>query len=318
MKNKIITIIGGTGFVGRYLVELLAAKGYQVRVIARDVDSALHLKTFGDVGQIALVSGDITIPTSLFGKLDNSFAVVNLAGILFESGISSVILGNKNQKFDTVHGKGAAKVAELAKLAGAERFVQVSAIGADSASHSKYARSKAAGEQAVKTAFPEATILRPSIIFGGEDNFFNKFAQMASISPFLPLIGGGKTKFQPVYVTDVALAIIAAIEKEGAAGQIYELGGPAVMSFREVLEFIKRTIHRKPFLVPIPFAIASIIGSVAGLLPRPPLTADQVVSLKQDNIVTPGAKTIESLGVSIQSVASIMPFYLARFARKLA
>lgn len=305
MKNKIITIIGGTGFLGRHVVELLAGQGYQIRVVARDIDSAAHLKTSGDVGQIALVSGDITVPSSLYGKLANSFAVVNLAGILYESG---------KQKFDSVHAKGAEKLAELAKSAGVKRLIQVSAIGADNASRSEYARSKAAGEQAVKVVFPGATILRPSIIFGSEDKFFNKFAGLAAVSPFLPLIGGGKTKFQPVYVADVAHAIMAAIEKDEAVGQTFEIGGPDIYSFREILEFICKVINRRPLLLNIPFPVASVIGAVAKFLPCPPLTADQVTLLKNDNIVGTNVKTLSNLGISAGSVPAIVPLYLARLA----
>lgn len=306
--DKIITVVGGTGFVGRYVVELLAARGYQVRVIARDVTSDARVKTAGNVGQIKLVSGDITKPESLKDKLKGSYAVVNLVGILFQKG---------RETFDAVQAKGAGELAMLAKASGAKRFVHVSAIGADANSSSGYAKTKAAGEQAVKAAFPASVILRPSIIFGAEDNFFNKFATMLSFTPFLPLIGGGATKFQPVYVGDVAEAVCVAIENESACGKTYELGGPNVMRFCEVLEFIGNTTRRNPVFFTLPYGIAGIMGCFAGLLPNPPLTADQVKLLKSDNVVT-SANTLASLGITAQSPRNIVPSYLARYARKVA
>ncbi len=309
MQNKIITVVGGSGFLGRYVVKLLAAHGYLVRVISRNPEAALSLKTAGEVGQVTLVSGDITRPETLKGKLDNSYAVVNLVGILFESG---------NQKFDAVQAKGAGKLAELAKLAGAERFVQISAIGADGVSRSRYARTKAAGEIAVKTSFSQSVILRPSVIFGTEDNFFNKFAFMASISPIIPLIGGGKTKFQPVYAMDVAQAVLKVLELDTAKGRVFELGGAGIYSFRELIEFICRTINRKPLLLNLPFGVAGFIGMIGRLLPAPPLTRDQVILLKSDNVVSAGAKTLADLGIKAQSVENIVPLYLARYARRLA
>ncbi len=309
MQNKTVTVVGGTGFVGRYVVELLAKKGYLVRVIARDAESGQHIKTGGDVGQITLVSGDIAKPESLKGRLDHSFAVVNLAGILFETG---------RQKFEGVQARGAARLAELAHEAGAERFVHVSAIGADSASKSKYAKTKAAGENAVKGAFPQATILRPSVIFGAEDMFFNKFAAMARVLPFLPLIGGGKTKFRPVYVLDVAQAVLAVLERNGVQGRTFELGGPKVYSFRELLEFIGKTTGRRRALLGVPFGVASLLAAFTGRLPDPPLTRDQVTLLKSDNVVSGTAKKLADLGIIPQPLENIVPIYLARFARKLA
>lgn len=305
--DKRITIIGGTGFVGSYVVKLLAERGYQISIIARDAETNFHIKTAGDVGQIKLISGDITRPESLQGKLNGSHAVINLAGILFQRG---------RQKFDSVQAQGAGHLATLAKQAGAGRFVHVSAIGADSASPSHYARSKAAGEQAVRAAFPGSTILRPSIIFGIEDNFFNKFAQLASLTPFLPLIGGGKNKFQPVYVMDVAHAALAAVEQDSLPGKTFELGGPSVYTFREILEFIFRTIGRKPAFLPLPYALASLMGTFANLLPTPPLTADQVALLKSDNIVNTRSNTLKDIGIIPQSVENIVPLYLARYKNR--
>ncbi len=306
MKNKIITIVGGTGFVGRYVIKLLARDpNCQIRIIARDVDAALHLKTTGNVGQIALVSGDITKPESLAGKLDNSFAVINLAGILYESG---------RQKFTAVHEKGAGHLATLAKQVGVERFVQLSALGVEQAKESRYASSKLNGEKAVKSAFPEATIFRPSIIFGAEDQFFNKFATLAALSPVMPVIGG-KTRFQPAYVADVAQAIVTALQREGTQGKTFELGGPGVYSFRELLEFTCRAIGRDPVFITIPFGMAQIKGSVMQLLPRPPLTRDQVLLLKYNNVVSAGAHIFRDLGIFPQSLENIVPLYLARFVQ---
>jgi len=281
MQTKTVTVIGGTGFLGRYVVKLLAERGYQIRVIARDAESDHRIKTAGDVGQITLVSGDITRPESLKGKLNNSFAVINLAGILFERG---------SQTFNAVHAEGPAKLAELARQVDAERFIHVSAIGADSAGRSKYARSKAVGENAVKAAFLQATILRPSIIFGTEDMFFNKFAALACLMPFLPLIGGGLTRFQPIYVLDVAQAVMAVLERDNVQGKTFELGGPKIYSFREILEFIGKTTGRGRPLVSIPFAVAGAAATFTGLLPDPPLTRDQVKLLRNDNVTGGTAK----------------------------
>jgi uncharacterized protein YbjT (DUF2867 family) len=309
MDNKIITIIGGTGFVGRYVVRLLARSGYTLRIIARNPDAALHLKTAGDVGQIVLVSGNLAHPDSLNGKLDKSYAVINLAGILFEHG---------RQSFSHLHAQGAEKLAQMAKAAGVTRFIHMSALGVDKATGSQYARSKMIGEKAVAAAFPDATILRPSVIFGPEDNFFNQFAHLATIAPALPLIGGGKTRFQPVYVGDVAQAVEACLTHAEAPGQMYELGGPQVYTFKEILEFILRTIGRRRALMPLPFPLAATMGAFGELLPRPPLTRDQIKLLKSDNVVSPSAKTFANLGIHPTTIDIIVPEYLARFNRKAA
>lgn len=303
MERKIITVIGGTGFLGRYVVELLASQGWQVRVIARDVDSALHLKTYGDVGQVVLMSGDITRPASLQGKLDHSFAVVNLTGILYERG---------RQRFAAVHVEGVEKLAAMAAQAGVQHFVQVSSLSADGAGQSQYARTKAAGERAVRAVFPGASILRPSAIFGTEDNFFNRFATAAKFSPFLPLIGGGKTHFQPVYVRDVAQAV--AVCMAGIPGT-FELGGPDIYTLRGIMEFACNTIGRKPCFINLPFSLAGLLGCFAQFLPNPPLTRDQVTLLQHDSIVTQGSKTFADLGIAPQSVSNIVPSYLARLTR---
>jgi uncharacterized protein YbjT (DUF2867 family) len=309
MSQRIVTVIGGTGFVGRYVVRLLARSGYTIRVIARNPDSAMHLKTAGDVGQIVLMSGNLAKPETLAGKLDQSFALINLVGILFESG---------RQSFTHLHAQGAEKLAQMARAAGVARFVHMSSLGVDKATGSQYARSKMLGEKAVAAAFPEATILRPSVIFGPEDNFFNQFAHMASIAPVLPLIGGGKTRFQPVYVGDVAAAVEACLVRDDVQSQVFELGGPQVYTLREILEYTLRVTRKKRALMPLPFGIASGVGALGELLPRPPLTRDQIKLLKHDNVVSPNAKNFASLGITPTPVDVIVPEYLARFCRKAA
>lgn len=305
MRSKIVTIVGGTGFVGRYVVKLLANRGYIIRVIARNPALAVHLKTAGDVGQIVLVPGNLAKPDSLAGKLDNSWAIVNLVGILFET---------TRQDFAAVHAKGAEKLAQLARPVGTERFVHMSSLGIDKMVKSKYARTKAMGEKAVRAAFPEATILRPSIIFGPEDQFFNAFAAMAQVYRVLPLIGGGHTKFQPVYAIDVAHAVLAALEQNSAEGGTFELGGPQTYSIRQLLEYICKVTGRDPLMLDIPFGLASFIGYFTQLLPRPPITHDQVGMLEHDSVVSAGAKTFADLGITPVALETIVPEYLARFA----
>ena len=316
MAQQIITIVGGTGFVGRYVVRRLAAAGYTLRVISRHPDAALRLKTSGHVGQIVLESGDLSNPDSLTGKLEYSYAVINLAGILFEAG---------PQGFTTLHARGAGKLAQMAKAQGVQRFIHISGLGIDKATSSTYAHSKLMGEQAVATAFPEATILRPSVIFGPEDQFFNKFASMASISPVLPLIGGGHTRFQPVYVGDVARAVESCLMRPEAMGKIYELGGSRVYSFRQLMDYVLRATGRKRRLLSLPFSIASWIGRAEefkhwasfGMF-KPKLTCDQVRLLRYDSVVSPGALTFADLGISPTAIEIIVPEYLARFNKKAA
>lgn len=311
MEQRVVTIIGGTGFLGRYVVKVLAAAGYTLRVVSRNPNSALHLKTSGAVGQIVLVQGDITNPKSLEGKIEDSYAIVNLAGILFESG---------SQNFASVHTHGTEKLAQMAKAAGVKRFVHISALGVDKSSGSHYARSKALGEKAVLDAFPEATILRPSVVFGPEDNFINLFASLATISCALPLIGGGKTKFQPVYVGDVAQAVKNCLESTDSIGQTYELGGPEVITFKGILEFILKTLGIKRMLVNIPFNIAPTAAFGAELLGKvvspPLLTRDQVKLLKHDNIVSTSSLHFANLGIKPTALEVIAPEYLARYHKK--
>lgn len=304
MEQRVVTIIGGTGFVGRYVVKLLAAAGYTIRVVSRHPDAALPLKTAGNPGQIVLVKGDITKPSTLAAYIEGSYAVINLAGVLFESG---------KQTFTRVHSKGVSKLAQMAKAAGVQRFVHVSALGVDKAVSSKYARSKLKGELAILEAFPEASILRPSVIFGPEDNFFNQFAAMACFSPVLPLFGGGKTKFQPVYVGDVARAIATCVQSPYTGGHIYELGGPGVFTFREILEYIMDTIGKERVLAWVPYSIGSLVALVGEVLPRPPLTRDQIRLLKNDNVVSAGAEQFAHLGISPTAVEMVVPDYLDRY-----
>jgi NADH dehydrogenase len=304
MKQKVITVIGGTGFLGRYIVKSLAGAGYTIRVISRHPESALHLKTAGDVGQVVLMGGNLSNPDSLFGKLDGSYAVINLVGVLYEGG---------RQRFGTLHTQGAEKLAQMAKSCGAERFIQISALGADKNTSSSYARTKLAGEKAVQTAFPDATILRPSIVFGPEDNFYNQFARMAAFAPALPLIGGGHTCFQPVYVMDIARAILACLAKAETKGQTYELAGPQTYSFKQILQYILSITGKKRCLLKLPFGIASVIGTFGELLPVPPLTRDQVRLLKYNNVASADMPGFAQLGITPTAVEMVVPEYLARY-----
>lgn len=304
MSTRLYTVIGGSGFVGRYVVQRLARAGHRVRVGVRRPHEALFLKPLGDVGQIHLVQANIRHEGSLAAAVDGADGVVNLVGILAEGG---------KQKFQALQAEGAGRLASLAKQAGAQSFVQVSAIGADADSRAGYARSKAEGERRVREAFPEATILRPSLVFGPEDQFFNRFAGMIRAFPMVPLIAGD-TRFQPVFVGDVANAVVRALDPAaGAQGQLYELGGPRIYSFKELMQFIMETIQvKKPFL-PIPLDIAKLQAAVLQILPNPPMTVGQMIMLEEDNIVAEDARTLNTLGLEAQSVESIVPGYLVHF-----
>jgi NADH dehydrogenase len=304
MARGLVTVFGGSGFIGRYVVQRLARAGWQVRVAVRRPNEALFLKTSGDVGQVTPVAANIRDDRSVAAAVAGADAVINLVGILYASG---------KQSFDAVQAKGAARIAAAAKAAGATRFVQISAIGADPSSDSAYARSKAEGEQAVKLAFADATILRPSIVFGPEDDFFNRFARMAMMSPVLPLIGGGHTKFQPVYVADVADAVARALEDEGTMGKTYELGGPRSYTFRALMEMLLKEIGRCRLLVPLPFALATLKASFLQLLPIKLLTVDQVRLLKRDNVVSANALGFKDLGITPTALEAILPSYLDQY-----
>ncbi|MGE0503249.1 MAG: complex I NDUFA9 subunit family protein [Rhizobiaceae bacterium] len=304
---KLVTVFGGSGFVGRHVVRALAKRGYRVRVACRRPDLAGHLQPLGNVGQIHAVQANIRVRWSVDRAVEGADHVVNLVGILFESG---------RQRFDAVQHFGARAVAEAARARRAG-LTHMSAIGAHAGSPSVYARSKAAGEKAVLETVKDAVVLRPSIQFGPEDDFFNKFANMARYSPALPLIGGGRTLFQPAYVGDVAEAVARAVDGKVKGGKVYELGGPAILSFRQCLEQMLEIIGRKRLLAPLPFPIASLMGSVLGVLPGHLLTADQVALLKTDNVVSKEAekagRTFAGLGISPQSTAAILPSYLWRY-----
>ncbi|WP_374654356.1 complex I NDUFA9 subunit family protein [Dongia sp.] len=304
MARGLVTVFGGSGFIGRYVVQRLARAGWQVRVAVRRPNEALFLKTAGDVGQVTPVAANIRDDRSVAAAVAGADAVINLVGILYASG---------KQSFDAVQAKGAARIAAAAKAAGATRFVQISAIGADPASDSAYARSKAEGEQAVKLAFANATILRPSIVFGPEDDFFNRFARMAMMSPALPLIGGGHTKFQPVYVADVAAAVERVLEDAGTTGRTYELGGPRSYTFRALMEMMLKEIGRCRLLVPLPFALATLKASFLQLLPIKLLTVDQVRLLKRDNVVAANALGFKDLGIAPTTLEAVLPSYLDQY-----
>lgn len=304
MKPTLVTVFGGSGFIGRHVVRLLAQSGARIRVAVRHPNEALFLKPMGDVGQIQLLQTNIRVPASVDRAVDGAGAVVNLVGILNPTW---------KQKFDAVHHIGAQAVAEASANAGVKRLVHVSAIGADADSPSAYARSKAAGEDSVRAAFQGATILRPSVAFGPEDSFFNRFAAMAQISPILPLIGGGKTRFQPVYVADVAAAAVKAALEPGFEGHTFELGGPEVLSFREILELICAETGRRRMLVPYPAALAKINAWFLQMLPNPLLTVDQVRLLGIDNVVSEDMPGFDAFGIVPTPIEAVVAGYLDRF-----
>lgn len=310
--SELVVVFGGSGFIGKQVVRALAKRGKRVRVAMRRPHLGHELRVMGDVGQIQLVQANVRFPDSVDTALEGANAVVNLVAVLHESG---------KQNFEALHVDAARAIAEAAAKCGISKVVHISAIGA-AEKGAKYARTKYAGEQAVRAAVASATILRPSIVFGPEDAFFNRFAEMATFAPVLPLIGGGKTKFQPIFVGNVADAVCAALDKSEAQGRTYELGGPSVYTFKQLLKFITAEIQRPRPLVPLPFVIAQplglLTGWVFGLIPfmAPPLTGDQVTMLKRDNIVGDdlSAGKIADLGVtSLESIEAIVPSYLWRF-----
>jgi len=317
--NQLVTVFGGSGFIGRHVVRALAKRGYRVRVACRRPDLAFFLQPLGNVGQIHAMQANLRYPDSVAAAVQGADAVVNLVGILTEGG---------KQRFDAVQAEGAAAIARAAKAEGITRFVQMSAIGADAASDSVYAQTKAAGEKAVLDVIPSAVILRPSIVFGPEDQFFNRFASLARIAPALPLVGGGGTKFQPVFVGDVAEAVALGVDGALKGGTIYELGGPQVSSFRDLLAFVCETTGRKRALVPLPFGVARIQAGVMealkyatfGLLPEEfLLTRDQVTLLEKDNVVSDAAqkegRTLEGMGITPDTYETVVPTYLYRFRK---
>jgi uncharacterized protein YbjT (DUF2867 family) len=307
-NRALITIYGGSGFIGRHVVRAIAKTGARMRVAVRRPELAGHLQPLGGVGQINAVQANVRFPDSLLAAADGADAVVNLVGILFPSG---------KQSFKAVQDEGARHVAEAARAAGAKALVHVSAIGANPHSPSIYARTKAAGETAVKEVYREAVILRPSVVFGPEDDFFNRFAALARIAPALPLIGGGKTRFQPVFVGDVAKAVIAGLTGNAKPGSPYELGGPEILTLKEVMQRVLAYTMRKRLLVPLPFWLAKLQAAFLQLLPKPLLTIDQVRLLQTDNVVSEEARkerrTLEGLGIEPVAIAAVVPTYLEQF-----
>jgi NADH dehydrogenase len=307
--DTLITIFGGSGFLGRHVVRALAKHEYRIRVAVRRPDLAGFLQPLGRVGQIHAVQANVRHRPSVAAAVRGSDIVINLVGILFESG---------RQRFETVQGFGAESVA-LAAAAENARMIQMSAIGADEHSPSAYARAKAEGERLVLAATPEAVIFRPSVVFGPNDDFFNRFAALARMSPALPLVGGGATRFQPVFAGDVAEAAAKAVAGETKAGTVYELGGPEVMTFKQLMEYVLKTIERHRLLVPIPYFVARLQAFFFEFLPKPLLTRDQVELLRTDNVVSDTARaegrTLEGLGLVPRSVEAIVPSYLWRFRK---
>lgn len=306
MRLRRVTVLGASGFIGRYIVNRLARRGAVVAAVSRHATRAGFLRPMGDVGQVVPLDAGLGDEARLAAAIAGSDAVICCAGILYERG---------RQRFDAVHHQGPALLARLAASAGAKRFIHLSAIGADPASSSAYARSKAAGETAVRAAFPAATILRPSLVFGPEDEFFNRFAALARYAPALPLIGGGKTRFQPVYVGDVADAAMAALDRPETNGRTYELGGPEVLSFRELMEMILRETGRHRLLISLPFGLAMLEASFLELLPKPMLTRDQVRLLRHDTVVGADALGLAALGIAPTGLELVLPTYLDRFRR---
>jgi uncharacterized protein YbjT (DUF2867 family) len=307
-QDTLVTVFGGSGLLGRNVVRALARRDYRIRVGVRRPELAGHLQPLGKVGQIHAVQANLRYPASVEAAMRGSHVAINLVGILAQSGA---------QTFDAVMGTGAGTVAKAAAAIGA-RMVHVSAIGADAASPSRYARAKAAGEKAVLAAVPAATILRPSVLFGPEDQFTNRFAALARMAPAVPLIGGGGTRLQPVYVSDVATAVADAVDGKTKAGATYELGGPEVLTMREVMEIILATIERQRLLVSLPFGLAKLNALFLQFAPGPlKLTPDQVVLLRSDNVVSDAAKaaglTLDGLGIMADSLEAVAPQYLWRF-----
>ena len=305
--NALVTIFGGSGFLGRYAVRALAKEGYRIRVAVRQPNIANYLLPMGQVGQIQLVKTNVTNPDAVAVAVRGASAVINLVGVLHESG---------RQRFAELHTRAAGHIAQAAKSAGASSLVHMSSAGVGAISDSTYARTKADGERLVREAFPEAAILKPSIVFGPEDDFFNRFAAMASMSPVLPLIGGGTTRFQPVYVGDVAAAVGTCIRDAATQGKTFELGGPTIYTFRQLMEIVLHETGRRCWLVPLPYSLATLQAMFLQFLPNAPLTPDQVRLLRHDNVVSAEALTLAELGIEAETVEAILPSYLWRFRRE--
>ncbi len=310
MKDKLVVVFGGSGFLGTHIVRALCKDGWRVRVACRRPHRALALQVNGQVGQVQLVQANIRMPASIDRALQGADAVVNLVGVLFEEG---------RQKFTSLHVRGAGLVASRAAAHGIANLVHMSALGADATSPSRYARSKAEGETRVRDAVPDAVILRPSVVFGPGDGLFERFAALAVLSPVLPLIGGGHSRFQPLYAGDLARAVLAALNTPQARGTIFALGGPEVMTLKQIMELVVHTIRRRRLLLPVPWFAANLLGwagEIAGALPfvTPFLTRDQVLLLKSDNVVDDSMPGLADLGVTgLETAQAIVPDYLVRY-----
>ncbi len=310
MSKGLVTVFGGSGFVGKHVVRALVKDGWRVRIPMRRPHTGQDLRVIGNVGQVQLVQANLRHQNSVDRAVAGSDAVINLVAVLFEEG---------KQTFEALHVNGAANVAESVKAHGITNFVHMSSIGADADSDSKYAQTKAAGEARARAAVPTVDIMRPSIIFGPEDDFFNRFAAMTRLSPALPLIGGGHTQFQPVYVGDAAEAI-AKVLARGTEGETYELGGPRAYSFAELMQFTLDHVGRKRLLMPLPWFAANMMGfmgELSGFLPfvKPFLTRDQVANLKTDNVPSGDMKSFADLGIQLETIESIVPAYLERYRK---
>lgn len=301
--RRVATVFGGSGFIGRYVVKRLAQQGYIVRVAVRDPEAALFLKPMGEVGQVVPLYSSVTNEATVHRAIEGAEVVVNLVGVLTES---------RKASFQAIHAEGAERIARIAAATGGRRLIHISAIGADPASPSRYAATKGKAETAVLAAFPGATILRPSLVFGLEDKFFNRFAAIARLAPFMPVISGD-TKMQPVFVGDVADAVMAALGSSATQGKVYELGGPRVWTFREILAFILKQTRRDKKLVDIPMGIARMQACILQHVPGKPLTPDQLLLLARDNVVSFGALGLSDLGITPTPVELVVPGYLRRY-----
>jgi uncharacterized protein YbjT (DUF2867 family) len=310
MIDQRVTVFGASGFLGRYAVRALAKGGfgYRIRAATRSPHASAYLQPMGHVGQIQLLRANVRNADDVARAVSDSEAVVNLVGILNPAG--------GGQSFHAIHVEAARTIGRAAREAGVQSLVHISTPGISRDSESVYARSKAEGEIALREEFPDATVLRPSLVAGPEDDFFNKFANLARFLPVLPLVGGGHTRFQPVFVGDVADAIVKCIETPATRGQTYELGGPSILSFKEMLQLILRVTNRRRLLLPLPFVLARIPAFALQFLPGKLLTPDQVTFLKTDNVVAPDARTFADLGIVPESLESVLPSYLWRFRKK--
>ena len=306
----LVTVFGGSGFLGMQVTRALAKRGHRVRVACRRTNLAYRAPLMGDVGQIQIVQANVRAPSSVERALEGADACINLVGVLFEQG---------RQRFHSLHAQGARNIAEAARARGIATLIQVSALGANAESPAKYARTKAEGEAAARAAVPSATVVRPSIVFGQDDDFFNRFGSLAAQAPVLPLPGGGHTRFQPVFVGDVAAAIAACIGNPAAAGKTLELGGPTVYSFRELMELVLKETQRSRLLLPLPWPLARLIGAAGDLVAAtpfaPPLTSDQVELLTKDNVASSALPGLSALGVTPTAVEAVIPTYLYRYRK---